>query len=183
MKKLLIITGDMAAGKSAFAQTLAERYQAAVFQKDKIKEILGDMLGFSSREENLKLSHAAIEIMEHIFETLAKTGESLILEANYHEDEQKRLCELAERYEYQVLTLLIQGDVDVLYQRYMHRIKEENRHPVHLSTTFHIQADFNAAIMNARSELMSGETIKANASDFSYQTDGNLLSILDRFMK
>ncbi len=50
MKKLLLITGDIAAGKSTFSQILSARYSAAVFQKDTVKEILGEWIGFQNRE-------------------------------------------------------------------------------------------------------------------------------------
>lgn len=40
MKKLLLITGDIAAGKTTFSKILSQRYCAAVFQKDTVKEIL-----------------------------------------------------------------------------------------------------------------------------------------------
>ncbi|MDE7478751.1 MAG: deoxynucleoside kinase [Lachnospiraceae bacterium] len=39
MKKLLLITGDIAAGKSTFSKILSKRYCTTVFQKDTIKEI------------------------------------------------------------------------------------------------------------------------------------------------
>ncbi|MDE7206241.1 MAG: deoxynucleoside kinase, partial [Lachnospiraceae bacterium] len=58
MKKLLLITGDIAAGKSTFSKILSERYGVAVFQKDTVKEILGDHIGFHNREENKALSNA-----------------------------------------------------------------------------------------------------------------------------
>lgn len=66
MKKLLLITGDIAAGKTTFSKILSERYCTAAFQKDTIKEILGDYIGFHNREENKVLSNATIGIMCHI---------------------------------------------------------------------------------------------------------------------
>ncbi len=63
MRKLLLITGDLATGKSTFASILSKRYQANVFLKDSIKEVLGDTIGFANREENKKLSDAAMELM------------------------------------------------------------------------------------------------------------------------
>ena len=83
MKRLLILTGDVAAGKSTFAEILSKRYQTNVFYKDKIKEVLGDVIGFSNREENLKLSDAAVQLMIRTFEEFAKLEKSLILEANF----------------------------------------------------------------------------------------------------
>ena len=55
MKKLLLITGDIATGKSTFANILSQRYNTNVFFKDSIKEVLGETIGFSNREENKKI--------------------------------------------------------------------------------------------------------------------------------
>ena len=67
MKKLLLIMGDLATGKSTFASILSKRYGANMFGKDTIKEVLGDTIGFSNREENLKLSKATMELMMFMF--------------------------------------------------------------------------------------------------------------------
>ena len=95
MKRLLLITGDIAAGKTTFSNQLAQRYSVAVFQKDTIKEILGDNIGFRDREENRKLSNAAVQLMAHLFWQIAQTGSDLILEANFHGSELEQLHELA----------------------------------------------------------------------------------------
>ena len=39
MKKLLLITGDIATGKSTFANILSKRYHTNMFFKDSIKEV------------------------------------------------------------------------------------------------------------------------------------------------
>ena len=49
MKKLLIITGDLATGKSTFAGLLSKHYETSAFCKDSIKEVLGDAVGFVNR--------------------------------------------------------------------------------------------------------------------------------------
>lgn len=138
MKKLLIITGDIAAGKSTFSELLSKRYSIVAFQKDAVKEVLGDSIGFHNREENKRLSDATIEIMHHIFSKVAATGNSIILEANFHEAELKKLHAIAHENEYDVLTLVLRGDAEVLYERYLFRMNRENRYPVHLSTSLHI---------------------------------------------
>ena len=91
MKRLLLITGDIAAVKTTFSNQLAQRYSVAVFQKDTIKEILGDNIGFRDREENRKLSNAAVQLMAHLFWQIAQTGSDLILEANFHGSELEQL--------------------------------------------------------------------------------------------
>ncbi|MBD5518957.1 MAG: AAA family ATPase, partial [Lachnospiraceae bacterium] len=159
MKKLLLITGDIAAGKSTFSKILSERYCAAVFQKDTIKEILGDHVGFHNREENKILSNATIEIMCHLFSQIAVSDNNVILEANFHEDELKKLHSIAQENQYDVLTLVLRGNADVLYNRYIHRMNEENRHPVHLTTTLDVKEDFVKVAEWIRNERVIGKKL------------------------
>ena len=122
MKKLLLIMGDLACGKSTFANILSKRYGTSVFGKDFIKEVLGDTIGFTNREENLKLSKATMELMFFLFSEFAKLDKPLILEANFHTGELKHLHKIAEKQGYEVLTLVLRGDVEILHQRYLHRM-------------------------------------------------------------
>ncbi len=182
MNKLLLITGDIAAGKSTFAKILSERYCIAVFEKDTIKEILGDCVGFCNREENKRLSNATVEIMCHVFFRIAVTGNNIILEANFHEAELEKLHSIAREHQYDVLTLVLRGDTDVLYRRYIHRMNEENRHPVHLSTTLNIKEDFVKTAEWIRNEKIAGTILEIDATDFSYQEDPAVLGQIDSFI-
>ena len=182
MKKLLLITGDLATGKSTFSNVLAKRYQITVFQKDSIKEVLGDYIGFANREENLKLSRATMGLMFYIFEQFTKQGKALILEANFHEEELKRLHEIAGENGYQILTLVLRGDTQLLHKRYCNRMQNENRHPVHLSTTLDQFDDFKEYLEKSRKECIPGDVEYVDASDFSYQTDDKILSRIDHFI-
>lgn len=182
MKKLLLITGDIAAGKSTFSNILSARYGVAAFQKDSIKEILGDAIGFRDREENLKLSDATMGIFYHVFCGLAVTGCNVIMEANFHEAELQKLHALAEENHYEVCTLVLRGATDVLYQRYRNRMNNENRHPVHLSTTLDVKEDFVRHAERYKKEKIIGDTIEIDATDFSYQENEDLLKQIDEFM-
>lgn len=183
MGKLLLITGDIAAGKSTFSEILSKRYQIAAFQKDTLKEVLGDTIGFHNREENKRLSDATIGIMCHIFSKVVVTGNSLILESNFHEAELEKLHAIANENQYDVLTLVLRGDAEVLYERYLFCMNEENRHPVHLSTSLHIKEDFIKTAEWIRTENVIGDTLLIEATDFSYQEDSVILNQIDSFMK
>lgn len=183
MNKLLLVTGDLATGKSTFSKILSKRYDAVVFMKDTIKEVLGDTIGFTNREENLKLSKATMELMLFSFAEFAKLGKNLILEANFHKEDLERLHEIAFAHNYEVMILILRGDVNLLHKRYLNRIYNENRHPVHLSTTFEIFDDFKKYIETARNEKIIGNTLEIDANDFSYQKNEGLLSDIDRFMQ
>ena len=183
MKKLLLIMGDLATGKSTFANILSKRYNTNVFCKDSIKEVLGDTVGFSNREENLKLSKATMQLMFLIFSEFGKLKKNLILESNFHKAELEELHQMAFENDYEILTLVLQGDINILYKRYLNRIYNENRHPVHLSTTLDVFDDFRDYIESARKEKVPGNVININADDFLYQTDEVLLSRIDEFMR
>jgi predicted kinase len=183
MKKLLLITGDIATGKSTFANILSQRYHANVFFKDSMKEVLGDTIGFSNREENKKLSTATMELMLFIFSEFAKLEKELILESNFHRGELERLHRIAQNNGYNVLTIALFGDVEVLHTRYLNRMENENRHPVHLSTTIDRFDDFKKCSDYLTSIEIPGEVIRINATDFSYQSSEEILSQIDAFMK
>lgn len=183
MGKVLIITGDLATGKSTFSSILSKRYGINVFTKDTIKEVLGDNIGFSNREENLKLSKAAIELMYLIFSEFAKLDNNIILESNFHEYEMKKLIEIAKKNNYAVRTLVLRGDIDILHERYLNRMTKQNRHPVHLSAPLDNFDNFKNYIENARKEKAVGDTLYIDTNNFSYQSDENLLLKIDEFMK
>ena len=183
MGKLLLLTGDLATGKSTFAGILSRRYDANLFFKDSIKEVLGDTIGFSNRAENKKLSAAAMELMFFIFSEFAKVNKNLILESNFHTAELEKLHTLAFTHHYEVLTLVLRGDIETLHKRYLNRMLNENRHPVHLSTTIDVFDDFKACTEYLRSEEIPGNTLIIDATDFSYQTDSEILKKIDAFMK
>lgn len=183
MKKLLLITGDIAAGKSTFSKKLSAAYGIAAFQKDAVKEVLSDRIGFHSRQENKTLSYAAVDMMCHIFSQIAPTGGDLILEANFHAHELDALRSIAAKRQYGVLTVILRGDADVLYQRYLHRMNHENRHPTHLAATLDRKEDFVKAADFLRSEPVAGNTLTVDATDFSYQDDPAVLAQIDAFLK
>ena len=183
MKKLLLITGDLATGKSTFANILSKRYDTNVFFKDSIKEVLGDTIGFANREENKKLSNVTMELMFFIFEEFGKLNKNLILESNFHTTELERLHKLAFKNNYEVLTIVLRGNVEILYKRYLNRMYNENRHPVHLSTTLDVFDDFKGYTEHSRTEKILGNVVYVNADDFSYQTDNKILRKIDEFMR
>lgn len=183
MRKLLLITGDIATGKSTFARILSQRYVTNVFTKDAIKEVLGDTIGFSNREENKKLSNASMKLMFFIFSEFGKLGTDLILESNFHRAELEELHQVAQSNGYDVLTISLYGDVKILHERYLNRMTKENRHPVHLSTTIDNFDDFKRCSDYLTSIENPGNVISVNASDFTYQNSNELLSNIDLFMK
>ena len=80
MKKLILIGGVLAGGKSTFSHLVGERFGISVVNKDRLKEILGDNINTANREENKKLSVISFELMLYLIEG---EGSALILESNF----------------------------------------------------------------------------------------------------
>lgn len=153
MQKLILLTGDLAAGKSTLAKKLSQKLNALYFTKDVLKEILSDNIGFSNRQENKKLSIASINVMNHIFNQYAFLKQDLILEANFHKEEIEVLQNLANKNAYQIIILYLQGEIDMLFERFTNRIKNENRHPTHCTSDITSKENFTKYIENNREEL------------------------------
>ena len=183
MKKLLVITGDLAAGKSTFSQMLSQRCQVSVFNKDSIKETLADTMGFANAEESVRLSRAAVELMLLIFRSFAKLDRDLILEANFHRPELERLYQLARERQYEVRVLALQGDIETLHKRYRNRMEHEDRHPAHLSNSFGELSGFRTYVEASRRETFGDDIVFVDATDFSYQRDPALLAALDAVLQ
>lgn len=124
-----------------------------------------------------------MELMFFIFSEFCKHGNNLILESNFHKKELEMLHNIANKNDYEVLTIVLRGNVEVLHKRYLNRIYNENRHPVHLSTTLDVFSDFKEYIECSRKEEVIGKTININANSFLYQTDRTILTTIDEFMK
>ena len=146
MANLIVISGDLAAGKSTLAASLSHELNLVHLTKDSLKEIACDAIGYSTREENRQLSIAATDSMIYFFHQCALVNQSLILEANFRQDEMVKIKEIADEYNYQVLLLNLTGDINLLYQRFLDRMV--NRHIAHRSLNLDYSIDRFASYIN-----------------------------------
>ena len=130
-KSIVFVSGLLASGKTVFSEYLSEQLGVLVVNKDYLKEILCDTVGFTDRDENLKLSGATHHIMRHIAENCMKIGLPIILESNFNPGDAVYFKGEIEKYRYKAVTVTLTGDKKVLYERFMKRW--ENRHPGHKS--------------------------------------------------
>ena len=182
MKKLLLVMGDLATGKSTFAGMLSQRYQVVAFYKDTFKETLGDTIGFSNREENLRLSVASAALMRMTFTEFCKLDKDLILESNFRQAELEKLHAIAKEYDYDVLTVTLRADVNILHKRFLHRLYHENRHAVHACGGFEEFENFQEYVLGQRNLIIPGTFMELSANTFDYQQNVQVLNELDQFM-
>ena len=178
MKKLILIGGVLAGGKSTFSHIVGERFGISVVNKDRVKEILGDNIKTANREENKKLSVIAFELMSYLAEG---EGNALILESNFKDYELNELKEKCNASGCDVLSLFLDGDDAILHSRFLKRLGE-NRHPVHKSQDFSRLEDFTATLNELRAAEYFGELVRVDCSDFSYQSDEALFDKIKVFL-
>lgn len=152
MSRVIIITGDLASGKSTLAKQLSAHLKVPFFTKEHLKELLGEEIDYVSREDNKKLSNSSIDILLHILERVAAVKSSVIIEANFHKDELEKIKRECELNRVEVVLLYLTGDIDVLFERFMYRTYYENRHPVHLTHPLENIDDFENYIKKWREE-------------------------------
>lgn len=121
--------------------------------KDAVKEILSDDIGFSSREENKRLSVASVDVMKHVFSQYAFLGSDLILEANFHKAEIDDLKRLSGLHGFTLFLLFLQGETDELFARFTNRIRNEGRHPAHCTDDITDRDGFEKYLLANRKEL------------------------------
>ena len=186
MKTLILITGDLATGKSTLAKRLSQKIKALCFTKDVLKEILSDDIGFSCRQENKNLSIASVDIMKHIFCQYAFLEQDLILEANFHKPEIIALKTLAKQLNYKIFLFFLQGETNQLFQKFTSRIKEQGRHPTHCTDDIIEPVGFEKYLLANRKELSQFLQEKQNP-DFSVTTikvkDDNYDSVFSQVLK
>ena len=139
MKRLIIISGDLAAGKSTLANNLSNSLNIPCFIKDNVKELACDIIGFQNRDENKLISKASVAMMIYSFSQLAKTGYDAILEANFRENELKDILDIANNYSYKTAKIMLYGDLEILYHRFLERLPYRN--PAHKS--LHLDNSFS----------------------------------------
>lgn len=131
MKCCVLITGLPASGKTTFADYLSRQTNLPMVSKDRLKELMYDTVGFRSHSDKIRLSVAASRLLYYFAEQLMVAGTTFILEHNFENVMKPELTRLLKHYRYHTVTVRFGGDIEVLYQRYIQRNQQEERHGGH----------------------------------------------------
>jgi predicted kinase len=178
MKKLILIGGVLASGKSTYSMILKEKFKINVINKDRLKEILGDNIYVKTREENKKLSVICFDLMKYL---LFANESVLVLECNFKNYELIELKKIVDKLNYEVLSIVFDARNEILHERFLKRLNE-NRHYVHKSQDFTNIEDFIKTQDELRNAPYFGKIINVNCDDFSYQEDTTILNQINEFL-
>ena len=178
MKKVILLGGVLAAGKSTYAQILKEKFNITTITKDRLKEILGDNIYAENRAQNKALSSACFDIFKYL---IKQSTCNLLFECNFKPHELVLLNTLCNENGYKVLSIVCDADNEILHKRFIKRLGD-NRHYVHKSQDFTDINDFIPVLDELRSAPYFGQIIRVNCNDFTYQKDQALLDGIEQFL-
>lgn len=182
-KILIIINGLPATGKTTLARQLSECLGMPLFVKDDYKEAIFDGVGYSDRAWSIKVGAAAIEIHFSVVEACLRVGQSCLME-NFFRNEifSGRITELALKYGFRCIQILVKADGGEVYRRFVERARFGSRHPGHDDSNS-LEA-VKPTLMQGRLEPLdiSGTLIEVDTTDFSIVDAANIAGLIQNFI-
>jgi predicted kinase len=163
---LIIVTGPSATGKTLLSQHLAVALDLPVINRDMIKEILFDTLGWRDRAWSKSLGIASYQLLYYCLDLLLSTSHSCIVESNFDITfDTAKLQALIQKYQVTPLQILCRAEPAVLVERFRQRISAGERHPGHVD---HLEAaELDSTTVRGWSEplALEGDLIEFDTSN------------------
>lgn len=157
-KTLLILTGAPGTGKSHWARRVQQEFpDVELLSYDAIKEAHFDACGFEDRQEKDALNARALEAFYDALDAAMSRERTLLIEYPFNQSHRGRLEALIAAHGYHAITLLLYGDLEVLYQRGIRRDADSKRHPGHLLNRYHKGDSITPAADTAQDARLSLE--------------------------
>ena len=187
-RKVIIIEGYLASGKSTFALQLSRSLNVPYLIKDTFKIALCKNISVADRAESSVFSMVAFDGMMYVAERMLETSTPIIIEGNFvpagvkKVDEAGVIRRLIDKYNYTSLDFKFTGDTQVLHQRFLKREKTAERGEVNKIGTDVPYDTFNQWCRNLDDFDIGGETVQVDTTDFSNVNFNSYIKLAKRFM-
>lgn len=176
---VLIVTGPPSSGKTTLGRRIADDLRLPFINKDGIKELLFDTLGWSDRTWSKRLGVATYAILYHIVEAQVRAGASFVVESNFHPTyDNEKFAALQKTYGFAAFQVRCVADGDVLFARFKSRAESGERHPGHVD---HLTYDeLEELLRRGRDDALDieGEVYEVDMTDFdAIDYDGLITAI------
>lgn len=187
-KKVIIIEGYLASGKSTFALQLSQYINVPYLIKDTFKIALCKNVSIANKNEKSLFSAVTFDAMMYVMERIFETGNPLIIEGNFvpvgvkKVDEAGVIKQLIDKYEYTPLTFKFTGDTQILYKRFVERENTIERGAVNQIGYDVSWGVFDKWCHNLDNFSVGGKIVQIDTTDFTSVDFTNYLELAKQFM-
>lgn len=187
-KKIIVIEGYLASGKSTFALRLSKSLNIPYLLKDTFKIALCKNISITSRAESHAFSAVTFDGMMYVAERMLETGNPIIIEGNFvpagvkKVDEAHAIKSLIDKYNCTSLDFKFMGDTRVLHQRFLEREKTAGRGEANKIGEDVPYATFHQWCRNLDGFDVGGETIQVDTTEFSNVDFNTCIKLAKEFM-
>lgn len=171
-KKIIIVEGYLASGKSTFALQLSKHINVPYLIKDTFKIALCERISIANRNESSLFSAVTFDAMMYVTERMFETGCPIIIEGNFvpagvkKVDEAGVIKQLIDKYGYASLTFKFTGDTQVLHKRFVEREETLERGQANKIGSDVSYDKFNEWCHSLDNFDVGGEIVRVDTSDF-----------------
>ena len=170
-KYLIIITGELAAGKTSYGKKISNILKIPFFSKDEIKKILFDSFFDNENidyESKRKIGANSYTIFYYIIEQQMKVGVPVIAESNFVKESIPTIKNLLKKYNYSCITVRFEGDLHILYNRFLKREYSSERHTGLVANgKFDNFDNFEKTTLKSKEFKIEGKEILVDTTNFS----------------
>ena len=169
-KNIIIITGELAAGKTTYGKKFSEELKIPFLSKDEIKEILFDSFGDVNLdyESKRKIGASSYAVFYHIIEQQMKVGLPIIAESNFVKESIPIIKNLLNKYDYKNITIRFEADLMTLHKRFLKREYSNERHMGLVSNgVFDDFKNFEKTAIKSKEFKINDNEILVDTTDFS----------------
>ncbi len=184
-KYIIIITGELAAGKTSYGKKISEVLKIPFFSKDLIKEVLFD--SFSDKnldyEAKRKIGASSYAVFYYILEEQMKVGLPLIAESNFVKESVPIIKDLLNKYDYKSITIRFEGDLQILHKRFLEREYSSERHIGLVSNgVFDNFENFEKTAIKSKEFRINNNEILVDTTDFSKVDFDGIIEDIQKYM-
>lgn len=199
-KFLILVAGYPGTGKSYLCNMILKKYSNfSILSPDTIKEMFWDKYGFKNISEKNMLIDKAWQYYYLELEKSFSENKNIICDYPFSDKQKDKLKLLTEKYEYNIITIRMTADLEILFNRQKMRDLDSSRHLGHILNSYNPKEKIqdrntaegllsykefiNRCLTRGYDKFSLGKLLTIDVSDFSTADYKGLMNKLDILLK
>ncbi|MBU8691216.1 AAA family ATPase [Priestia megaterium] len=159
-KVLILLAGLPGTGKTYLSNIIKKELGTFyMLSQDELKEHYCEVYGYNNLEEKKEIEKITWRKYFEIMDQLMQIGSNVMSDYPFSQKQKPKIEQLVERYSYNVITIRLIADLDLLFERQKKRDLDPERHLSHIVTSYK-KGDYLADRSKADNLLTYEEFIK-----------------------